>query len=92
MDDKLLDMKMEEHLSNTRWDIRVALQRFEQIGVKIDRKFRREFIKKTNDWWDSMDLCVFDEIIFENGNGMAKRKKKIKNFKNERKRKGENAQ
>lgn len=41
---------MEEHLSNTRWDIRVALQRFQDYGVKIDRRFRRDFIKRTTDW------------------------------------------
>lgn len=50
MDEKKLEAKMEEHLSNTRWDIRVALQRFQDYGVKIDRRFRRDFIKRTTDW------------------------------------------
>lgn len=50
MDDKLTQARMDEHLSNTKWDIRAALQRFEETGVKIDRKFRRDFIKQTTDW------------------------------------------
>ncbi|XP_031636750.1 uncharacterized protein LOC116349467 [Contarinia nasturtii] len=53
MDDKIMQAKMDEHLSNTKWDIRAALQRFEETGIKIDRKFRRDFIKQTTD-------CVID--------------------------------
>lgn len=50
MEEKFVQTKMEEHVTNTRWDIRVALKRFEEIGVKIDRRFRREFIKQTTEW------------------------------------------
>ena len=50
MSEKRLQAKMEEHLSNTRIDIRTALQRFERYGVKIDRRFQRDFIKQTTDW------------------------------------------
>lgn len=48
--EKRLQAKMDEHLSNTRIDIRTALQRFERHGVKIDRRFQRDFIKQTTDW------------------------------------------
>lgn len=50
MDDKLNQALMEEHLSNTKWDIKAALQRFEDTGIKIDRRFQRDFIKQTTDW------------------------------------------
>ncbi|XP_055302508.1 uncharacterized protein LOC129568536 [Sitodiplosis mosellana] len=53
MDDKLLQARVYEHLSNTKWDLRAALQRFDETGVKIDRRFRRDFIKQTTD-------CVID--------------------------------
>lgn len=48
--EKILRVKMDEHLSNTRIDIRTALQRFERHGIKIDRRFQRDFIKQTTDW------------------------------------------
>lgn len=41
---------MDEHITNTRYDTKAALQRFEQIGVRIDRRFQRDFIQKTTDW------------------------------------------
>lgn len=50
MIDTLMQAKMDEHLSNTKWDTRAALHRFEESGFKIDRRFRREFIKQTTDW------------------------------------------
>lgn len=42
--------KMDEHLSNTRLDIKSVLKKFEEMGVKIDRRFQRDFIKQTTDW------------------------------------------
>lgn len=50
MEEFVLQSKMDEHLTNTKWDIRAALQRFEENGIKIDRRFRRDFIKQTTDW------------------------------------------
>lgn len=50
MNDKLHQARMEEHLSNTKWDISAALQRFEDTGIKMDRRFQRDFIKQTTDW------------------------------------------
>lgn len=51
MSKKNVQTKMDEHLSNTRLDIKAALQRFEGIGWRIDRRFQRDFIQKTTDWW-----------------------------------------
>lgn len=50
MDDKLIRSQVDEHLSNTKWDLRAALQKFDEAGIKIDRRFRRDFIKQTTDW------------------------------------------
>lgn len=50
MDDRLLQARVDEHLSNTKWDLRAVLQRFDENGVKMDRRFRRDFIKQTTDW------------------------------------------
>lgn len=48
--EKTFQDKMHDHLSLTRSDTRKALQRFERYGVKIDRRFQRDFIKQTTDW------------------------------------------
>lgn len=50
MSEKNMQNKMNEHLSNTRLDIKAVLQRFEDMGVKIDRRFQRDFVKQTTDW------------------------------------------
>lgn len=50
MADKMLQMAMDDHLVNTRFDIKNALERFIGSGIKIDRRFERDFIKQTTDW------------------------------------------
>lgn len=62
--EEVLQTKMTDHLSNTRSDIRKALQRFERHGAKIDRRFQRDFIKQTTDWWGF--LIVVDFLSFFN--------------------------
>lgn len=50
MSEKTTKLKMDEHLSNTRHQIKLVLHRFEDNGIKIDRRFQRDFIKQTTDW------------------------------------------
>ncbi|XP_055306645.1 mucin-5AC-like, partial [Sitodiplosis mosellana] len=47
MEKKVIDKHMDKHLENVQYEARVALDRFGEYGMKIDKKFLSHFLKAT---------------------------------------------
>lgn len=49
MGENIVETQMDEHLMNIQRETKWALDRFEQSGLKVDRKFINHFQKVTVD-------------------------------------------
>ena len=49
MENKLVDKHMDKHLENVQHEAKAALDRFAELGMKIDKKFLGHFLKSTID-------------------------------------------
>ena len=49
MENKLVDKHMDKHLENVQHEAKAALDRFAELGMKIDKRFLGHFLKSTID-------------------------------------------